>query len=622
MGKRTQTAHQQPLPQKPSPTVSFDATHNGSQYFAVKEGLATLLFPKIKISTGKDGVAKEVQGDVFYNPIQQFNRDMSVLAIKTFGEMFISEKESGKQPRKQKQRHNTNKNARIVESVASTAEGATVVQNGSDPSNNSLNIKFRVLDALSATGLRALRFSLEIPFITSITANDLDSSAVQSIANNIEYNKEKGATIDPSKLAISEALSKINVTLENAQHHMYAALLNKHPARNLEQISARGNSARTIDNKYEVIDLDPYGSAAPFLDAAVQALSDGGLLCVTCTDAGVWASTGYGEKCFSLYGGLPVKSEWCHEAGLRLILYSIATSASKYGLSIEPLLSMSIDFYARLFVRIRKSPVNVKNFASSSMIVYNCGEGCGSWVVQRLGKAKSIQHKSGTGSYMKYGLAKAPTTTESCSECGFNMHLAGPMWAGSLHSGDFVSKFLSSLSAQSETIYSTLPRITGMLQTIAQEAEFPDHPFFHVPSRLSKILHCEAPPQAAVRGALIRLGYRVARSHCKPNSIKTDAPNSAVWEVMKTWIKKKPIKDGALKEGTPGFSIMQKAMDPSLDIDLDEELGKEEIKPGGVVRYQVNPTANWGPMGKARVPRTTKSGTSSEHEERPEKRVK
>ena len=33
-----------------------------------------------------------------------------------------------------------------------------------------------------------------------------------------------------------------------------------------------------------MIDLDPYGSAAPFLDGAVQAVESGGLLCITCTD--------------------------------------------------------------------------------------------------------------------------------------------------------------------------------------------------------------------------------------------------------------------------------------------------------------------------------------------------
>jgi tRNA (guanine26-N2/guanine27-N2)-dimethyltransferase len=36
-----------------------------------------------------------------------------------------------------------------------------------------------------------------------------------------------------------------------------------------------------------VIDLDPYGSAAPFVDGAVQAVKSGGLICVTCTDMAV-----------------------------------------------------------------------------------------------------------------------------------------------------------------------------------------------------------------------------------------------------------------------------------------------------------------------------------------------
>ena len=35
---------------------------------------------------------------------------------------------------------------------------------------------------------------------------------------------------------------------------------------------------------YEVVDLDPYGSPTQFLDSAVQAVADGGMLCVTATD--------------------------------------------------------------------------------------------------------------------------------------------------------------------------------------------------------------------------------------------------------------------------------------------------------------------------------------------------
>ena len=55
-------------------------------------------------------------------------------------------------------------------------------------------------------------------------------------------------------------------------------------------------SHRTDRTRFDVIDLDPYGTAAPFLDSAVQAVKDGGLLCVTCTDMGVLAGGSYPEK--------------------------------------------------------------------------------------------------------------------------------------------------------------------------------------------------------------------------------------------------------------------------------------------------------------------------------------
>ena len=87
--------------------------------------------------------------------------------------------------------------------------------------------------------------------------------------------------------------------------------------------SASTNSQGNRIGKFDVVDLDPYGTAAPFLDAAVQGAKDGGLLCVTCTDSGVFASCGYSEKTFSLYGGMPVKGPYSHEAGLRLIIHSL-----------------------------------------------------------------------------------------------------------------------------------------------------------------------------------------------------------------------------------------------------------------------------------------------------------
>jgi tRNA (guanine26-N2/guanine27-N2)-dimethyltransferase len=78
---------------------------------------------------------------------------------------------------------------------------------------------------------------------------------------------------------------------------------------------------RHEDRRVDVVDLDPYGTAAPFLDAAVQCIRDNGeavlsltvagmgiaqysnihpsgLLCVTCTDLPILGTTNYPEKWF------------------------------------------------------------------------------------------------------------------------------------------------------------------------------------------------------------------------------------------------------------------------------------------------------------------------------------
>lgn len=49
-----------------------------SQFNTVTEGKATILFPK--------------NNEVFYNPVQQFNRDMSIAAIRTWSEIYNNEK--------------------------------------------------------------------------------------------------------------------------------------------------------------------------------------------------------------------------------------------------------------------------------------------------------------------------------------------------------------------------------------------------------------------------------------------------------------------------------------------------------------------------------------------------
>jgi tRNA (guanine26-N2/guanine27-N2)-dimethyltransferase len=532
--------------------------------------------------------------------------------------------------------------------------------------------RFRILDALSATGLRALRYAKEIPFVTNVVANDMNPNAIKAMGLNVTHNDLEGV---------------IHPNVGDAIGHMYRVAYPTPDA----------HGPNHIYRKYEVIDLDPYGTAAPFLDAALQALSDGGLLCVTCTDSGVFASCGYSEKTYSLYGGMPIKGNHMHEGGLRLIINSVATAAAKYGIAIEPLLSLNIDYYARTFIRVRKSPVEVKFLASKTMVVYGCDAGCGAWTTQRLGRATKQSSANGTP-FFKYSIAQAPGCDQVCRHCNNKTHVAGPMWAGPIHNAAFVEKMLDDLQDADPEIYQTKLRMEGMLRTALEELivndrvtqftkpsapqngetsapptdlvpivppETIDHsPFFFNPSTLSKVLHCQAPSDAAIRGAIRYLGYRVTRSHCQPGSIKTDAPWTVIWEIMREWVRQhSPIREGALREKSAGWNILQasrklkndeseasKAGEESAEtpavaaienatsedksreqtpvivtenasaqaavkpagaksgsdtdvqkliIVFDEALGRD--KPGKrLVRYQMNPRENWGPMAKAK----------------------
>lgn len=649
-------------------------TINGTKYRQVQEGLASILAPYREATlelpnTKSKKPRNNDEGDqvVFYNPIQQFNRDLSVLAILAYGEAAISEKaekyrRKGEQKRKQREREKKRKGA-FASTSRSSADVESKVQESGDtrkrkrvdgeseetsggsshghgdskvkrtktddlePDEDELEIlhmydngpmelqsngldasgdqpadsgakqrgpRFTILDALSATGLRALRYAKEIPFATRIVANDLSLNAVKSIETNIDHNGVRG---------------KVCSNVGDARAYMYSKV-------GVEQTSS---SDATI-HRFDVIDLDPYGTAAPFFDSALHAIQDRGLLCVTCTDAGIFASNGYPEKAYALYGGIPIKGPHSHEGGLRLILHAIAASAAKYGIAIEPLISLSIDFYARLFVRIHKQQKEVKLFAGTTMIVYSCDYGCGAWTTQLLAKNNVKKSRSGE-MYFKHSYAQGPDATPHCEHCGTKTHLSGPMWAGPLHNSYFIQRILDKLPSLDKTTYATLPRIEGML-TVALEEDLSSHnetepassacdlttapqvetssgqkqvipiprlgpstvdpnPFFFIPNYLAKVLHCQTPPEDALRGALRHLGYRVTRSHCKPGSFRTDAPWSVIWEVMREWMRtKKPIKEGAVAQGTAGWGILgklresERARTGELKAEITEMFGK------------------------------------------------
>lgn len=81
------------------------------------------------------------------------------------------------------------------------------------------------------------------------------------------------------------------------------------------------------------------------------------------SSASVWLITETELDSYSNYGGVSVNTSWSHEAALRLVLGSLSSAAARYGRYITPLVSFSIDFYVRLFVRVDTRATEVKKLA-------------------------------------------------------------------------------------------------------------------------------------------------------------------------------------------------------------------------------------------------------------------
>ena len=528
-------------------TNIFQPNSTISQEFnTVQEGKATILTPK--------------QDEVFYNPIQQFNRDLSIMAIKAYDEI----------------RHEK------IQAIKKKSKNKRTKLNG-----------LKILESLAASGLRSCRYGLEIPEAGKIVANDMLAEAVKSINKNVEYNK----------------------------------LTDKVVANQGDAIKFMGST----DEKFHIVDLDPYGTAAPFIDSAIQCLEDDGMLLVTCTDAGVLAGSGYPEKCFALYGGnnfgnAYVNGESNHEVGIRLILNLIASTAAKYKKTIEPMLSLSIDYYFRVFVKVKTSPINVKNHASETMLTYGCN-GCGHKIVQPLGMKNNTK--------FQYPKLQGPISS-NCQYCGTSYNVAGPMYAGNLHNREFIDKVLKINESSDKEIYVTNERIKGMLTLASNELD--DAPFFFNLNQLCSIF--KSPPISIEQytKAVGNLGYKVSLTHAKKNCVKTNLPWNLNLLINRAWqidqnekyvkemesknvdelnekIKEKLIKlkdnigiNPSLAESSPGWKILNyfktNMNEEEKSVSIDFETGNEEfekiakLRKVKMVRYQENPRKNWGPMAR------------------------
>eukprot|EP00592_Proboscia_alata_P016688 CAMPEP_0194401282 /NCGR_PEP_ID=MMETSP0174-20130528/127719_1 /TAXON_ID=216777 /ORGANISM="Proboscia alata, Strain PI-D3" /LENGTH=723 /DNA_ID=CAMNT_0039197965 /DNA_START=209 /DNA_END=2380 /DNA_ORIENTATION=+ len=489
----------------------------------------------------------------------------------------------------------------------------------------------KILDALAASGLRSIRYLNEIPGINQIIVNDLDPAAVQLAHDNIRLNQVDVSRIQPQQ---GDAIS---VLYSNRQEMQFDKKLN--------------NQARR--KQFDVIDLDPYGSASPFLDAAAQAISNGGMLCITCTDMAV-LSGAHPETCYGRYGSVPVpRARYLHESALRVLLYAIATSAHRYGKVIKPICSVGMAFYIRVFVEVYEDKRGVEDAMTKIGNVYQSTQ-CASFVTVPHGHRKfetsgtyqptRLPSNNSAADVQLNGIcnkqteeAKNPVVandketsrndTETngtsaindvdkisrldsitnnssyCTETGASFKVGGPLYLAPIHDLPSVHTAISRLSPTTvsppQYPLHTRETLHGLLTSVSEE--LPDVPLYYLLPDLMHTVKSSSPPLNFVSNCLSSAGYRMSGQHKEPLAIKTDAPPSVVWDVVRHWIQKHPIHS-KLDEGSAGFKILGNAIGVT---NMDGSRGKGFVRTKGAKRFPENPEKNWGPKPRATGKRKT-----------------
>lgn len=212
----------------------------------------------MKIREGKVRILQEK--GVFYNSLAELNRDISVSALQVF-----------------------QKQSKLI---------------------------LNVCDALTATGIRGIRYAKEVKGIKEVILNDKNSEAAKLAKKNIKLNKIR------------------NCKVENKDANILLR-----------------------EKVFNVIDIDPFGSPNIFMDSAAHSIWHKGFLMVTATDTAPLCGT-YPEACLRKYGIESIKTDFYNELGIRILITFIMQNVFRYERAFIPVFVLADKHYFRVFGRI------------------------------------------------------------------------------------------------------------------------------------------------------------------------------------------------------------------------------------------------------------------------------
>jgi tRNA (guanine26-N2/guanine27-N2)-dimethyltransferase len=317
-----------------------------------------------------------------------------------------------------------------------------------------------VCEPLTGCGLRGIRFAIEVKGVGKVVIGDINEKAFSLASYNVQMND----------------LQKC-VAIKNREANYI--------------LSYYGAPRK----RFDVIDIDPFGSPVPFVDSALRALRNHGLLALTATDMASLCGV-HSKACIRKYGGRPLRTEYCHELAIRLLAGCVATTAAKHDIGVRIVFSHRGEHYIRVYATIEYGAGNADESLGNMGYILHCFR---------------CFHRETLKSFPDI---KPP---EKCSECGSKLNTAGPLWLGNI----IDREYCASMERQIETKKFRLAvSMRKMLALIESESNAPIG--YYVIDKLCDMLSLPVPSVKYVVETLKKEGFQAMPTHFNSRGIRSD----------------------------------------------------------------------------------------------------
>ena len=325
------------------------------------------------------------------------------------------------------------------------------------------NEEMSLLDCTTATGVRGMRYIKEAK-IKKVVFVDINKEVYETACKNLKINNIDQEIINTS---IQEFCSKSN------------------------------------SDKFDFIDLDPFGSPQPYLNDIMKVAKDGTILMITATDTAVLCGA-HSNACIKIYNSKPMHNELCKESGMRILISNVIKVAGTFNFGVDPILSISDMHYMRIFIRLKTGAKNA--LASIKEIGF----------VSFCKSCKSFSYKKGV----------VPLLKEKCDVCNNTIEVFGDFYLGKINNKKIIDDIINKNSK--ENIINN-KKLDDILNLLSEELELP---FFYSIPKITKMLKERSISPEYIKDRLKTLGFLSSRTQFDRDGIKTNANIKVIKKII------------------------------------------------------------------------------------------